>query len=515
MDEVQDCINAISATAWRVNPAIVDVMNLLWEQGGNIIGMPPKDDLPLPPRPPEIATDEEIKKAWKKEAAAIHRQNDQLKGMRCDFLQLLSQANEFRDRTIYFPHQLDFRGRAYPVPPVLNHQGDDLRRGMLHFAEGEPLDDDGRWWLRVHAANTYGHDKLPYADRVAWTQEYEARGHTRRISRDPIEHFDLWANADKPLQFLAACMALEDDELAATLPIQIDGTCNGLQHYAAMLRDREGAAVVNMLRSDAPSDIYTAVANAVKPKVLEDAQAGDETAQALYDVIKRSLVKRPVMTSVYGVTRVGASEQIREELGDLGWEDKQVYAAGQYLSKQVLDGIGDVCTSAGKAMDWLRDTAKRVAAAGRLVQWVTPLGLPVIQPYRKWAKVEVRTPMQKIRLIAETTDVPVQTTRQVNGLPPNFVHSIDGTHMLMTGREMHRAGAPFAAVHDSFWTTPGNANMLAKTLRAQFVLLHQKPLLDDFYMQMRELHPDLDFDPPPRPGDYDIAEVAQSPYFFS
>jgi DNA-directed RNA polymerase len=28
----------------------------------------------------------------------------------------------------YFPHNLDFRGRAYPIPPHLNHMGSDMSR---------------------------------------------------------------------------------------------------------------------------------------------------------------------------------------------------------------------------------------------------------------------------------------------------------------------------------------------------------------------------------------------------
>ena len=43
-------------------------------------------------------------------------------------------AREFRDLEFYFPHNLDFRGRAYPIPPHLNHMGSDVCRGLLKFA---------------------------------------------------------------------------------------------------------------------------------------------------------------------------------------------------------------------------------------------------------------------------------------------------------------------------------------------------------------------------------------------
>ena len=34
----------------------------------------------------------------------------------------------FRHDVMYFPHNLDFRGRVYPIPPHLNHMGADLSR---------------------------------------------------------------------------------------------------------------------------------------------------------------------------------------------------------------------------------------------------------------------------------------------------------------------------------------------------------------------------------------------------
>lgn len=58
-------------------------------------------------------------------------------------------ARDFRHGNFYFPHSLDFRGRAYPMPPHLNHLGGDVSRGLLHFAEARPLGKDGLFWLQV------------------------------------------------------------------------------------------------------------------------------------------------------------------------------------------------------------------------------------------------------------------------------------------------------------------------------------------------------------------------------
>jgi len=39
----------------------------------------------------------------------------------------------------------------------------------------------------------------------------------------------------------------------------MDGSCNGLQHYAALGRDYEGAVKVNVAPSPLPEDVYVAV----------------------------------------------------------------------------------------------------------------------------------------------------------------------------------------------------------------------------------------------------------------
>lgn len=84
--------------------------------------------------------------------------------------------------------------------------------------------------------------------------------------------------------------------------------------------------------------------------------------------------------------------------------------------------------------------------------WVTPLGLPVIQPYRRTATHTVRTILQSITLSLDDDALPVSKQKQRTAFPPNFVHSLDATHMLMTTLKMKDQDIVFAAVHDSYWT---------------------------------------------------------------
>ena len=80
---------------------------------------------------------------------------------------------------------MDFRGRAYPIPPHLSHIGDDLSRGLLLFEEAKPLGERGLRWLKIHLANLYGYDKANFDERVTWVEEHLP---------------DIFDSAEKPLE---------------------------------------------------------------------------------------------------------------------------------------------------------------------------------------------------------------------------------------------------------------------------------------------------------------------------
>ncbi len=79
---------------------------------------------------------------------------------------------------------MDFRGRAYPIPPHLSPVGDDLCRGLLTFGEKKPLGSRGLMWLKIHLANVYGYDKASFKER-------------EQFAEDHME--DVYDSADKPL----------------------------------------------------------------------------------------------------------------------------------------------------------------------------------------------------------------------------------------------------------------------------------------------------------------------------
>lgn len=506
-------IDALSGTPVRLCTAVYELQERVWNAGGGDLGIPDRRDAVVSTPYPEGGTAEQIKE-WNIEAIKVHRENHSLLGQRADHIRLDWIASEFQWRErFYLPHMLEFRGRFFPIPTHLNHHGDDVARSILEFSEPKDAGGpDAQHWLRVHAAGCFGFDKVSFAEQALWVS-----AHTEEIARsvaDPLG-FEWWQQADKPWEFLHACMALLDPEIAARIPVQRDGTCNGFQHYSAIGRDPDGARHVNLEPADRPGDLYSAVLAIVEKTVQRDADAGNELAEAVLPLLGRKVVKQNVMTIVYGVTRSGASDQIRERLKEGGMEGSPLYKASYYLSGVVLDSVGELCASASLAMAWLVECARLIVAENRLVSWTTPAGFPVVQPYRRESDSEVRTRLRRLTIRHLKPGAKVWAKKHIDGIAPNFIHSIDATHLMMTAIECERQGVALMTIHDAFRTHAATVGDMDVILREQFVDLHRRPLLDELLGQWRSQHPDIEFPEPPARGSFDIERVLESEYVFS
>ena len=110
-------------------------------------------------------------------------------------------------------------------------------------------------------------------------------------------------------------------------------------------------------------------------------------------------------------------------------------------------------------------------------------------------------------------------SKQASAFPPNYIHSLDASHMMMTAAACQRAGIAFAGVHDSFWTHAADVPVMRDTLRATFVELYSKGLLEalraDLQQALVEVGSDVVLPPPPKVGDLDLEQVLESTYFFN
>ena len=142
---------------------------------------------------------------------------------------------------------------------------------------------------------------------------------------------------------------------------------------------------MNLAPSKVPQDVYTTIANRVEQLRKLDADNGEKIAIDLEGVIKRKIVKQTVMTTVYGVTAYGAKLQIKKQLKNIGFNSNSLNYASLYLTKKTFQSLSEMFKSAREIQNWLTDSARYISNTERSqhVEWTTPLGLPVIQPYIK------------------------------------------------------------------------------------------------------------------------------------
>lgn len=531
MPLVYQAVNAVQSTAWRVNRKVLGVMQHMWDSGSEAGELPSRQDIPLPPKPADITTNKAARTAWRREAAGVHHRNIKLRSKRLQMVKLLYLAEKFeREPRIYFPHQLDFRGRLYAVPSYLNPQGNDMAKSLLQFAEGKPAGVDGARWLKIHAANCFGVDKCSLEDRVKWAQDHLPD--ILRSAGDPLAH-RWWTEADKPWQFLAACFEVQqvtlNPEYVSHLPVSVDGTCNGLQNFSAMLRDAVGGAATNLLPSDLPHDIYQRVADVAAAKVASEADAGETLACQWQSFgFDRKATKRPVMVLPYGGTLYSSRQYVadwieeRAAAGDVEpWGESGRFAAASYLAKHIWSSIGEVVVAARAAMDWLQTVAALAASEELPVNWVTPVGFPVLQAYPNMDRRSVKTKLgDRIvwHLLQEETDT-LDRKRQASGISPNFVHSMDAAALMLSVHHCLKVGITnFGMVHDSYGTHAADMEQMSVCLREAFVELYQTDVLEEFRKSiaagLSEKHL-KDLPPVPQKGTLDLALVKQSRYFFA
>ena len=525
-------INALQRTAWRINGRMLDTIRQVAKHFDmeEILSQaehpaPPKPDFLIGGIKEEHMSPEEaaIFKQWKKEKSEWFTQM-KLRGTKYGrFYTATTVADKFREfPSIYFVYFADFRGRLYAQTTGVSPQGSDLQKALIHFAKGKPLDSlEAERWFCIHGANKFGFDKASLADRAAWPLEPDRRKLLLSFADDPIENRG-WQDADCPLQFLAWCFEFAEwqrnpHSFVSHSPVGMDGSCNGLQNFSAMLRDEVGGKATNLVPGKLPNDIYQMVADVATLRLRQaDPDERGFRDRWLRHGISRTLVKRSVMTLPYGSTRFSCADFIVDDYlkhGKAPEFAKEDYSrAAQYLSHFVWDSISEVVVKAREAMAWLQKCARKIIKedGNEAVRWVTPSGFPVAQYYQQQDSHRIRTNLcgnAFLRLSVDNENP--DPNRHKNGIAPNFVHSFDASHLALVAVAAAAEGMDLAMIHDDYGTHAADAARLYRIIREVFVAMYENcdPL--------KELAERYGLPEPPARGALDLRAVLDSPYFFS
>lgn len=541
-------INALQQTPWRVNGRMLDAIKEV-ARHYDMEEILSQAEFPAPDKPgwlsdgmkSESMTPWQLEEfvAWKRQKAEWFTQM-KLRGTKFGrFYTAMTVADKFRQfDAIYFVYFADFRGRLYAQTTGVSPQGSDMQKALLTFAEGKPLADaKAVSWFCINGANRWGFDKASLADREAWVMMRADM--ICSFADDPVNNRG-WQEADKPLQFLAWAQEFADwyrnpEDFVSRIPVGMDGSCNGLQNFSAMLRDEVGGRATNLVPSALPSDIYQMVADVTARDLTAsrvipydgetDTEEGQRDAAKrarlaqyrerwLNHGISRKLVKRSVMTLPYGSTRFSCADFIVADYMRMGlspeFEKTEYSEAAQYLSHFVWDGIGEVVVKASEAMKWLQRATKPILENDLDVRWVSPSGFPVIQAYQAKEEHRIKTQLcgsAFLRTFKDTASP--DRNRHKNGVAPNFIHSFDAAHEHLTAVAAARRGMALAMIHDDYGTHAADSEEFYHIIRWEFVQMYEKA---DYLQEFADRY---DLPEPPAKGSLDLRLVLESPYFFS
>lgn len=496
--------------------------------------------------------------------------------MRSALITTLNIADAVGDSVFYTPMFFDFRGRMYKAVMSLNDQMDDANKSLLLIADRPALGENGAFYLFLHASNCWGNDKARLEDRVAFTKAHLDEWIS--YAEDPLNNTG-WFKADAPFSFLAVCLELKNlrewvkagyevESFRSGIVVYFDGSNNGLQHMAAMLRDAHLGKLVNLTEEEENQDGYSYIASrlfhdfereleSIGATQLQELREAFATFRVLFDdytaaleacedveeaksirnerkelyleskpIIKeyaaahwvetadsqkkrRKLVKRGVMTLGYGVTVGGMAQQVVDDF------DEDELARTEILLRDWFGRrLFQVCERDLHAVTVVREVLATavVRNSDPIIRWVSPSGFPVVMYAFKSEDRDLELENFEEGRLGGITISRIVTVEEfkrsaaVNGISPNVVHSLDAAHLASV---VDSATFPLTTIHDSFGAAPGNADDLFYLVRQKFLEMYSQDVFKDILEQLG--HPDL----VPEYGELDLTAVNRSEYAFA
>lgn len=484
---VLDSANKAARQQYVIDAETATLLRDLYSQGiyNGICGIPSKDPITPPeyPLPEGWSRDDETlveqHDAWKAMARQAYADEIVRKSHVLEFNQTLKYLREYTGDILYFPTYFDWRGRLY-FRSRINPQSTDFVKAVLQFANKKKLGTRGLYWLKGHVATCYGFDKKHPDARAVWADD------NIDLIRDAVENHvdsDFFRGADSPWCFYVAARELiraidsgDPTEWESGIPVAMDATCSGMQHLSAILRDPVGGLFTNLVpnNGEEKEDIYAAVAAVAIASIQHDTDNPVQSRFWLDAGVFRADAKRPVMTYVYGGTLMSCTEYVllsMQERGLLGTEEFSQFKMAAYLSRHLRKGIETAVPSSAECMRYLRMLAS-LMPDNEAMRWITPAGFPVLHHYPKEDVVKLNLPALGVQLnMTRFDDSCLNLSKCVNGIAPNFVHSLDSAHLV---RVLSAFDGSIVPIHDSFATHAADVDRMHTVLREEFVQMYSE-----------------------------------------
>jgi DNA-directed RNA polymerase len=317
---------------------------------------------------------------------------------------------------------------------------------------------------------------------------------------------------------LAAIKDITRKDGLTQIPVQMDGACNGSQHWSAIMGDQVTAKLTNVEPGEEPRDLYQYIADRVT-----DVCEGDEDNE-WYQIfldhwdhsIDRKVTKRPTMCDAYGLTFYGIQKYIKIE-GHVDWLPADRKGAGIVeLARAIQTGLDTTLVEPNKGKEYLKDICNIVSSVNQSVVYSVPSGFKVVHHYNKLRKRRSLASLfnhKELTFTSFTDEVDRKAAEQ--GIPPNFIHSLDASHMFCTIDRMILMGiTSYSMIHDSYGCPAPMVPVMRELIKEEFYEMHRSNLLERFRIDVQE-QLGVDLPPVPMRGAFNVSCVLESDYFFA
>lgn len=295
----------------------------------------------------------------------------------------------------------------------------------------------GLEYMYIALANTFGHDKLTWDERLAWGQENH---------EDILLHPSLYQGAVEPLLLLKTAREINVVKATgqSTCLMGIDATASGLQIFAALTGCKKTAANVNLIHTGKREDVYQKVA---------------EHMTDMGAVVGRSDIKKPLMTTFYG-----SKKQPEILLGEGTPELDAYYKA-----------LEDELTGAWEAMQDIQSCWQGDVEAHT---WALPDGHIAHVPVMVQVDKKIEVDSLNHATFSHRAYLNMASKLGIS-LAANIIHSIDGYIVREMVRMAHKQQFTLLTIHDSFWASPVYMNHVRENYRKILANIAEMDLLGD------------------------------------
>ena len=515
-------LNNLQNVPYRLNKKLYEVMQWAWENDLSIGAMQKSQLLePLDPVEGLVQKDPEAFIEWKKKAKYIYEFNQRTNGQRMRCLKILHVCKLYADKEkLFFPVQMDYRGRVYYVPSYVNPQSCDLGRSCLEFYNSVAItNEEESRWLLIHGANVWG-TKGTYDERIAWVKDHE--NEIKECASDPFNN-DYWQEASDPWAFLAFCFEYqafkeEGYGFETRLPCHMDATCNGVQILSLLLKDEEIGEWTNLVPQDKPKDLYQEICDRVNTRLHTNKHRHSLAGDWLKWGITRKYVKKIVMCKPFGMNSYSSVDEVEDVFkreirnGRVNpFSNTEYVEAMLYLATLINDVANWML---GKHITFMKKLKNQIRKCDKKFTWTSPFGLPIEQELVKKDNLYVKSVlnMQSIQVKYRRDNDLICPSQMAKAIVPNVIHSIDASvvHFLAC-----KFKGDVSSIHDSFATQSPNAPKMHQQLREIYQEIFSNDIGNKFNNEVATQTGTNELEDSTELGTLDVSALNDCQYLFS